>query len=170
MFVLVKPFNSLTVQKEMSGKVTGTTKPEKTCSTQGHCQFPTRRKCHEGQGLWNRWTLRSKNSQFHLYLGEFSMAGLPLFIVFPDQLDKEKTKTKQSKSWNQYYSKNLNTNQNKNWDFMRLTWGEEKNKKRQGKIRDLIAAILRGPNLDHSWCCCLRCSCSTHYKTGVFFF
>ena len=51
-FVFVKPFNSLTVEIEMSGKVTGTTKPEKKNSAHvGNCRFLTRRKCYKGQRL-----------------------------------------------------------------------------------------------------------------------
>lgn len=61
-------------------------------------------------------------------------------------------------------------NQNKNWAFMRLSWGQEKNdkllrgRKKSSKPREaqsevLIAAIILRPSLDHFWCSCfvLRC-------------
>lgn len=88
--VKMKPFNSistLTVEWEVSGQTIGTRHAEKTCSTRGPAAYQKDLPCRGRAESVKQVNIGDKNSWAQVYLGEFSMTGLPRFIVFPNQVD-----------------------------------------------------------------------------------
>lgn len=115
------------------------------CGTRGHFQLLARRKCHGGQGQWNRWMPGNKKFLLHVSIREFSMAGPPQFIVLSDQIDKENINNRNSENpkTNNHTTKTLVWTKTKigllwGWFEVRKRmvhfWEEERNHQSQGKL------------------------------------
>lgn len=99
LFVFVKLFNSLTVEKEMSGKVTGTTKPEKNLQHRRALPVPYQDEVPGGVGAVKQVNTEEQKFPVPCLFRRTEHGWSTSFYSFSRQnRQKNKNKTKQSKS------------------------------------------------------------------------